>query len=249
MSNEKLIQLLIDKGYEELNLPYKKIEFTEESEADNLLNDLRQFPHAFVLGCIMDTQIPAERAWIIPYYISQEIGGFEFENLLKFDENDFKNIFNSKKLHRFNDRNAKYFYSAIQDIHEKYEGDASKIWINNPKSATIVRRFLEFKGVGIKISTMATNILLRAFKIPMQDICIDISPDRQVKRGFRRLGLISKKENDIDDLYLIYRARELHKDYPGVFDYFIWELGKKWCKENNPICGNCYLNKICPKNI
>lgn len=73
---------------------------------------------------------------------------------------------------------AEFFFDAIQLIHKKYKDNASNIWKDKPKSATIVRRFLEFNGVGVKIATMAANILAREFKIPMQDrICIDISPD------------------------------------------------------------------------
>ncbi len=82
---------------------------------------------------------------------------------------------------------AENFYSAVQLIHTKYNDDASNIWKGNPKRATLIRRFLEFKGVGVKIATMAANILAGEFKISMQDrICIDISPDVQVKRVFTK---------------------------------------------------------------
>lgn len=212
-----------------------------------MLNNLKQFPHAFVLACIMDRQIKAEKAWLIPYYISQEIGGFEYERLLKLDLNSLKDIFQKRSLHRFNKIMAENFYSAIQLIHNKYKNDASKIWKDNPKSATIVRRFLEFEGVGIKIATMAANILAREFKISMQDrICIDISPDVQVKRVFIRLGFIPR---DASNDELIYCARELHPEYPGIFDFSAWEIGRNWCRPRNPDCKNCYLNEYCPKNI
>ena len=114
----------------------------------------------------------------------------------------------------------------------KYNDDASMIWHNTPKNATIVRRFLEFKGVGVKIATMVANILAREFKIPMQDkICIDISPDVQVKRVFIRLGFSPK--NATND-QLIYSARELHPNYPGIFDLSAWEIGRSWCWPSNP---------------
>ena len=32
------------------------MEFTKNPEADNLLNNLKEFPHAFVLACVMDRQ-------------------------------------------------------------------------------------------------------------------------------------------------------------------------------------------------
>ena len=246
-SQDKIVETLIKRGNELFGLPYKKVKFTGNEEADTLLNDINQFPHAYVLACVMDRQIKAERAWLIPYRISQEIGGFDFDRLLKLDLNSLKEIFKRKSLHRFNDTMAENFYSAIQLIHSKYRDNASNIWKDNLKSATVVRRFLEFKGVGVKISTMAANILAREFKIPMQDrICIDISPDVQVKRVFMRLGFISK---DASNDELIYCARELYPEYPGIFDFSAWEIGREWCRPNNPDCKNCYLNQFCPKNM
>lgn len=195
----------------------------------------------------MDRQIKDERAWLIPYYFSLEVGGFEFKRLQAMDFNAIKSIFVKKKFHRFNEIMAKNFYNAIQKIHLKYGGDASKIWAGKPKSATIVRRFLEFDGIGIKIATMATNILARDFKIPMQDrICIEISPDVHVKRVFKRIGFIGKEASNED---LIYCAKELNPEYPGIFDYPAFEIGRHLCRPKKPKCQECYLNQECPKII
>lgn len=247
MNKEKNVEILIQKGKKLFNQSYKKIEFTKNLEADELLNNLKRYPHAFILACVMDRQIKAERAWLIPYEISKEIGGFNFSKLLSLKLTTIENIFKRKKLHRFNDIMAKNFYLAIQKIHQHYNDDASNIWKNKPKSAAVVRRFLEFKGIGIKIATMTANSLAREFKIPMRDyICIDISPDVHVKRVFKRLGFISK---DASNDELIYCARELNPEYPGIFDFSAWEIGRNWCHPKKPDCKNCYLNKYCPKII
>ena len=72
---------------------------------------------------------------------------------------------------------------------------------------------------------MATNILARDFKISMKDLnCIDVSPDRQVKRAFIRLELVPKNSK-IEEL--MYCARALNPNYPGVLDYGCWKIGKK----------------------
>ncbi len=245
MAKKKVVKILIQKGKELFNQPYKKVEFTKNQEADKLLNNLRKYPHAFVLACVMDRQIKAERAWLIPYKISKEIGGFEFSKLLSLNLKNIKKIFNKKSLHRFNDIMAKNFYLAIQKIHLDYNDNASNIWKNKPKSATVVRRFLEFDGIGVKIGTMAANILAREFKIPMKDyICIDISPDVHVKRVFKRIGFIPKNAGNDE---LIYCARELNPQYPGIFDLSAWQIGRNWCHPRNPNCKDCYLNKYCPK--
>ncbi|MBT6338563.1 MAG: iron-sulfur cluster loop [Desulfobacula sp.] len=241
-------EILIKRGNELLN--EKKVDlvrFTDNIESDKLMNDFENTPHAYVLACVMDRQIKAERAWQIPYRISTLIGSFKFSDLQKLSLDKLKEYFNNNSLHRFNETMAENFYETIQLIHKKYDGDAVNIWKDNPKSATIVRRFLEFKGIGIKIATMATNILARDFKIPMQDhLCIDISPDVQVRRVFWRIGFIDKDSNNDE---LIYCARELYPGYPGIFDLSAWEIGRNWCRPKNPQCEKCYLNNNCQKNL
>jgi endonuclease III len=246
-SHDRIVELLIGQGYKILKQPYEKIIFTENKVADDLLNNLKEFPHAFVLACIMDRQIGAERAWLIPYEISKELGDFSFPKLLQLNLNQIKKMFEKKKLHRFNSIMAENFYLAVQKIHEDYKDDASGIWKGNQRSGLIVRRFLRFKGAGVKIATMATNILARDFKIAMKDFnCIDVSPDRQVKKAFIRLGLVPK---DAKNEELMYCARELNPNYPGVFDLPCWEIGKECDKPEDSNCKQCYLSSYCPKII
>jgi len=222
----KIIEFLIKEGRHRLSRPRQQYLFeTGISEAERLLNNLEHFPHLFVCACVMDRQIKAGRAWAIPYLIGKEIGGFEFDKFAEIKLFRFKEIFNRLKPHRFNEKMAGYFYSAVQDIHIKYDDDTSQIWAGKPKSALIIRRFLEFKGVGIKIANMATNILARDFKIPMLDFSsIDIAPDVQVKKFFVEKGLLRKEASNEE---LIYLAREIYPEYPGILDIMAWEMGRK----------------------
>lgn len=247
MNKDKIVEILIQKGQDLFSQPYKKIEFTKNPEADDLLNNLKAYPHAFVLACIMDRQMKAEKAWLIPYKVYREIGDFTFSTLFS-NLDKIKEFFKREKPTRFYKIMVKDFCSAIQRVQNDYNGDASRIWQENPTSGTVVRRFLEFGGVGPKIATMAANILVRDFKIPMKDHnCIDISPDVHVKRVFKRLGLIKNASND--EFELMYCARELNPEYPGIFDLPTWEIGRNRCHPKIPDCKNCYLNKYCPKII
>jgi len=242
---KEIVKKLLSRGNKLLNQPYKRIQFTKIAEADELLNDLTNHSHAFVLACIMDRQIKAEKAWLIPHRIRLLVGSFEFGKLKELARQEIRDYFRNNNLHRFNVLMADNFYYAIKDIEQKYDGFAANIWANSPRSATIVRRFLQFRGAGVKIATMAANILARDFKIPMADkYCIDISPDVQVRRVFIRLGLISQNSSNEE---LIYSARELNPDYPGIFDFSAWEIGRNWCRPTHPKCNDCYLSQYCPK--
>jgi len=92
----EIVKSLIKKGYSEFNKKYEFINFTNNAEADMLLNDIENTPHAFVLACIMDRQITAERAWLIPFKIKEIIGSFNFNKLTKYSENDYLHMFIEK---------------------------------------------------------------------------------------------------------------------------------------------------------
>lgn len=246
--DEKLItKRLIEHGQARFKTRKEDIKFTSNPEADELLNDLENYPHAYVIACIMDRQIKAERAWLIPYEISCRLDGdFSMETLSNLTQRKINSLMkNPTQLHRFVDIMSKCFHSGIRRINEHYEGNASLIWKGEPSSADVVYRFLEFDGVGPKIATMATNILARNFKVKFSDyFSIDISADVHVRRVFERLGLTPL--NATND-QVIFRARSLNPTFPGILDFPCWDIGRNWCKPRNPECSNCYMDSICPK--
>ena len=64
---------------------------------------------------------------------------------------------------------AQAIYSAVQDIHNKWNDDASNMWKGKQSSAQVIYNFYKFKRVGIKIATMAANILSREYGIELGD--------------------------------------------------------------------------------
>jgi endonuclease III len=245
MKFESIRDLLLRRGKELFHEPHQLRHFTKNPNADLLLNDLEHYPHAFVLACIMDRQMRAERAWLIPYLFSQKIGGFEFETLRSLSLLEIRDLMTKPvPLHRYPGRMSENFYEAVRHIAEIYSGDASNIWRGKPSSAEVVYRFLQFRGVGPKIATMATNILARELKVSMSDYySVDVSADVHVRRVFVRLGLVEPNAT-IDEI--IYRARSLYPDFPGLLDLPTWDIGRQWCRPGAPLCGGCYMQKECP---
>lgn len=260
MNEDGIRRLLVERGNEVFDAPIepeplafskkpKDLNEDEYQEARALVNDLEHRPHAFVLGCIMDRQIDADRAWLIPYRLSQRIGSFDFCTIRKLSEDEIQSYMNGPPaLHRYPNVMSKNLYAAIQRIANKYQGDAGAIWAGHPSSAGLVQRFLQFRGVGIKIATMAANILVRGFKVSVSDyssIDIDISPDRHVHRVFWRLGLTPQ---DATTDQIIDRAQELNPEFPGLLDFPTWQIGRNWCKPNQEklLCSECFMEKLCP---
>jgi len=246
--NEKAIRdKLVERGQAIFHGPKQSInQFTKVPEADALLNDLSRYPHAFVLACVMDRQMKAEKAWLIPYGMSQTLHGcFTMDVLRRLSRDDVNRLMKkSKPVHRFIDIMSGCFQLAVQRIHEHYADDASRIWAGKPSSAEVVYRFLEFDGVGPKIGNMAANILARDFKIPFADyFAIDISADVHVRRVFSRLGLCA---TDATVEQVVYKAKALHPEFPGLMDLPSWEIGRNWCKARSPECDGCYMLDLCP---
>lgn len=215
-------------------------------KAQDLISDLDGYPHAFVLGCVLDRRVKAEKAWIAPYKLKQRIGNFEFSTLKNLSKKDWEEHFKTPKpLHLLTGIMPDLLYKAVKRISEQYNDDASNIWKGNPvpSSGEIIYRFVQFDGIGQKISTMAVKILKNYFKIKMSgcDI-IDVSNDVHIKRVFYRLGLIPEQSGEL----AINTARRLKPEFPGILDDPAWHIGREWCKAQNPDCGNCPMNKLCP---
>jgi hypothetical protein len=221
------------------------VHFVDHHEANALMNDLNDHPHAFVLACLVDRQIRAELAWMVPYEFSQRVGSFDFEILASLTADQVRGLFlEPNPLHRFPDKMSNVFFKGVQRIHGNYAGDASRIWNDQPSSAALIRRFLEFYGAGPKISSMAANILVRDFNIRVKEkYDLDISADVQVVRVFTRLGLVSEGSSPDE---VIYRARELNRPYPGIFDLACWDIGRNWCRPRAPKCHECFMGDLCP---
>ena len=238
---------LVRDGMAQLAVPPVPVRFTHNPRANDLLNDLAGHPHAFVLACLMDRQIRADRAWLIPWLVREHVGSFEMSDLLMLDDDDWLALLQGPPaVHRLPQTMAIVLQRGVARIASVYSGDASRIWADSPPSARVVRRFLEFRGAGPKIATMAANILVRDFHVPLGDHrYIDISPDVQVQRVMARLGLV---EEGAGPDVVIYAARELNPDFPGVFDGALWDIGQRLCRPHNPGCGECPLGDICPSS-
>lgn len=234
----------------------KAIEFTEKDYVlfcdDEEINrktreHIDEFPHLYVLCCLMDKQINADRAWRIPYTVCEAFGTYDVYELNNIPLENYQLLFNIRKLHRFNDSMACVFKSALERIIIEYYGRASKIWEGNPSSATVVARFLAFDGCGVKIATMATNLLHRAFAVQYSDYySVDISPDVHIMRVMNRLGILPEGKKG-DRTMAIYLAREINPQYPGILDGYFWSIGKNYCHPSNPSYDNCPLNFVCER--
>lgn len=244
---DEIKKILSTKHNRYLNSSKIPFDFTNNKNADKLVKDIENYPEAFFIGCIMDRGIKAEKAWKIPYKLKEILGSIKMNDLNKLSFREILQIFDQNSLHRYKKIMSEVLFKAIKKLIKDFDGDPSNIWSNTTDSNIVVKRFKEFYGVGNKISTMAVNILYRDFKIKFDDLRgIDISPDSQVLKVFKRIGLIEDQENTYE---VIQKAREMNPKFPGIFDVTTWEIGRKYCHTQNPNCDDCPLKNYCEKNI
>jgi endonuclease-3 len=238
------VQLLVSRGRALLSGPPEPIRFAGPAAAHTLINDLAGHPHAFVLACVFDRQVPTDIAWRGPNEIASRLGGFGFTLLRGLSLDGWRSVMlGPPPLHRFAANMAECAHDAVQRIQERYGGDASRIWSDRPSSAELVFRFLDFRGVGPKIANMAANILVRHFRIELADYySIDISADVHVRRVFSRLGF-TEASPTVERV--VYKARALYPEFPGIMDLPVWEIGKNWCRPTEPQCEGCPMSQVC----
>jgi endonuclease-3 len=242
---QRIAQALSQHAGKLYSRPRQLVSFTPDRAANELINDIERYPHAFVFACLMDEQMRAERVWAMPVKMSQRLRTFAFSALAKLSPEELKKVMISPTaLHRFPKKMARYLSDAIKQIEQKYGGDAALIWKGGVSSSTVVFRFLQFTGIGPKKATMAANTLARDFKVRFSDYySIDVSVDVHVRRVFQRLGLIRPKSK-VEEV--IYSARALNPEFPGLLDLPAWEIGRRWCRPRNPACDLCYMSSCCP---
>ena len=114
------IKLLIEKSNDMFNENKAIVHLVDDKEQNEFLNDLKNYPHAFVLACLMDRQIKAERAWAIPYKIYKEIETFDINRLEEKGKEYYKRLFNKNKFHKYNNVMAEIFYNGVCHIINKY---------------------------------------------------------------------------------------------------------------------------------
>ena len=248
MNENSIRDRLVDHGQTLFQAPKQLIQFTKVPEANDLLNDLETHPHAFVLACVMDRQVKAEKAWIIPYRISEKLHGFSMDTLSPLSRADVKRLMTQPEpLHRFLDKMSECFHLVVQRISNEYAGNASAYGREDhpARKSSIVSS--HSMALAQRSEVWLLTFLLENSKFPLRDyFSIDISADVHVRRVFTRLGLCIVNAS-VEQV--IYKAKALHPEFPGMMDLPCWEIGRNWCKSRAPECAGCYMRDLCPTAV
>ncbi len=216
---------------------------TADADANRLLVE---DPFAFLVGVIVDYQMPAERAWSLPHRLKGRLHGWGPEYLAANPDEVHAAFMRSPKLHRFPTQTPRFVVAGAQRVLDEYGGDAGAIWSDSPTASLLQERLRQFMGISQKKAAMAVELLERDLGVAVRDLSgSDIAYDVHVRRVMLRTGL-AHKDNVV---HMVEVARALHPSRPGELDFPLWDIGRQWCHKQNPECDACTLESVCPQDI
>jgi endonuclease III len=233
------------------DVPLVDIVDEHTAEADAFVRDIEGNGLAFLLAVIFDQGQLAEKVvWRHPYELNLKLEHrgipFEAKHIAGLGPSQLEEIFRERPRLRYPPTFARWTQLACKRVCGLYEGDASNIWSDNPRDWDLYLRFADFIGIGQKKASMAMNILVRNFGVSVRGRRhIDISSDKHVRQVLLRVGLLETEEPE----QVVEVARQLSPDYPGALDLPCWEIGRKFCHNDDPSCRLCPLDMVCQKRI
>ncbi len=219
------------------------VDFTTNPAANDLV---RTDPFAFLCAVIFDQNVPAERAWLAPFLLKERLGYLDPQSIAAAAGAVEAAIQDEPKLHRYVNKMPGWIVRAALRVLDRYGGDASTIWSDNPTADVLQKRFDDFVGIGQKKAAMAVEILERDLGVPVRNLeRSDIAYDVHIRRVFLRARLADRDDRD----EMIAAARQLHPERPGALDLPTWIIGRAWCHPGVPDCSTCPLTLVCPKEV
>ena len=192
----------------------------------------------FLLGCILDWQIHADRAWENARRLAEDVLG-DPEDLwgaiAAIPLAQWMERFNQYSLHRFQ-KGHERVWTIGRRVLSQYRGDARNIWKDVPPSEALSR--LEDLGVGEQISRMVVGALMDTGQI---EGIGDVKPDRHVCRVLGRILEGSPFQPD----QVVYASRQLSPENPWLLDRPLYLIGKEFCFAQDPNCPACPIRAEC----
>ncbi|MEK6950021.1 MAG: endonuclease III domain-containing protein [Nanoarchaeota archaeon] len=153
----------------------------------------------------------------------------DIKKILKIDNEKLAEIIKSSGYHN---QKAKKLKNFCLFISKNYGGNLELFFKNNIE--TIRNELLSVNGIGPET---AGSIILYAAKKPIFVI------DAYTKRIMNRVGYKEEKYYELQKLFM----DNLEND-EKVFNEchaLLVELGKNYCRKNDPLCANCPINRDC----
>lgn len=136
-----------------------------EPEADQLL---ATDPLALLIGMLLDQQIPMERAFVAPFWLTQRMGTNRLDAaaIAGHDPEALARIFATPPaLHRFPGSMAGRTQQLCRVVAQEYGGDAAAVWRDAASGADLVKRLGKLPGFGKQKAQIFAALLAKQFGV------------------------------------------------------------------------------------
>ena len=191
----------------------------------------------FILGAIIDFQIPADQAWENARRLSEiEFGdpGDLWDTIHAVTKSDWESRFKLYRLHRFQWAHMRVWRIG-REIVQRYGGDARRLW-EHETAANVLKRLIRMR-VGPQLSRMIVGALKDTGQIEGLG---DLKADLHVRRVLGRLFTGNKVS--VQEAHRLARLFVRGPTWP--LDAKLYRVGQRICR-SEPECKRCDLKLFC----
>ena len=144
------------------------IPWTGREDADRLL---AEDPFALLVGFVLDQQVTVQHAFTGPFVLRERLGHLDPSEVASMNPAEFEQVVSERPaLHRFPGAMAKRIQALAGVVHERYDGQAARLWEEAADGADLVRRLRELPGFGpLKAGSIAT-LLHRRYDLALDGL-------------------------------------------------------------------------------
>jgi len=136
--------------------------FTESDEANALI---ASDPMALLIGFALDQQVTVQKAFAGPLALRERVGTLDAGALAAAD---LESAFREKPaIHRFPGAMAKRVHELAVHVHERYGGDAAKVWTGASSAEELRGNLAALPGFGqMKVNSLSA-VLAKRFDVAL----------------------------------------------------------------------------------
>jgi uncharacterized HhH-GPD family protein len=172
-----------------------RLYFTDSDEANELI---ASDPLALLIGFALDQQITVQKAFSGPLALRERLGSLDVATLAS---TDLEPIFRQPPaIHRFPGSMAKRVHDLAVYLRDHYDGDAARIWMDAPDSATLRQNLAALPGFGeMKIKALGA-VLAKRFGVKVAEDLVPWHPtlgdvdSRQALASYQAAKRVHKAE-------------------------------------------------------
>lgn len=232
-ASRRLARRLLSMGTDGLYWPW-----LQEPDGTKLVRLNRRRANKFILGCIIDYQIPANKAWENAERLA-EVVLRDPPNLWRTITRVSERAWMARRkkyswLHRFPAAHQRVWRIG-RAIYDTYAGDARQIW--RGRSPEEVKGRLLQLGLGPQLSRMAVGALIDTGHLSGSgDVKADLNVCRSLGRLVHGAPLTPHEVTQM--------TRAMYPRNPWRLDAVLFQLGRGVCKAT-PQCSRCLLSVCC----